>query len=458
MKFIREIISGKGDSGGGKPRPDVAAPPARAPVLDLEAFSVPTTPAAPPRDGEVKTAAPPPRPWARSQNGALLSRNLTTATRQSEAAAQDSGEACDFPIAADETPDLDDMAEDDAPDPGTMAGDDGENLFGSPGDDDLPAPAGKSARDDAPEDEAGDAVRRLLAGDPGPPPDLPSFRHRARLHADPAPDPVPDSAPGPAGVTPLREPCDDPFQRLQKMSRQTPPVAESPSPFERLRDRRPMAASPEASPSPARPRTRLSPDLMAAASAEPRPQPAPEPRADPRSDAIAVPAPAAGRAARRAGRVKTRLLGFNGDDESNPFDAAAAGPAAAAAPVLYPVGWLVVAAGPGRGQSFAIFAGVSQIGRGEDQAVRLDFGDTAISRHNHAAVAYDREQRRFYLGHGGKANLVRLNGKPVLSTEELADGSRITIGETTLHFVALCGTGFDWDRNQGDDVDAAVFG
>jgi hypothetical protein len=170
-----------------------------------------------------------------------------------------------------------------------------------------------------------------------------------------------------------------------------------------------------------------------------------------------MPAPAAGRAARRAGRVKTRLLGFNGGDDANPFDAAT-GPAATAAPVLYPVGWLVVAAGPGRGQSFALFSGVSQIGRGEDQAVRLDFGDTAISRQNHAAIAYDGEQRKFYLGHGGKANLVRLNGKPVLSTEEMTTGSRINIGETTLHFVALCGTGFDWDKNHDDDADAAVYG
>ena len=51
---------------------------------------------------------------------------------------------------------------------------------------------------------------------------------------------------------------------------------------------------------------------------------------------------------------------------------------------------------------------------------------------------------RFYLGHGGKMNLVRLNGRPVLSTEELDSNDLIRIGETTLKFVAFCGPDFSW--------------
>jgi pSer/pThr/pTyr-binding forkhead associated (FHA) protein len=103
---------------------------------------------------------------------------------------------------------------------------------------------------------------------------------------------------------------------------------------------------------------------------------------------------------------------------------------------------------PGPGAAFTIFEGVAQIGRGETQAVRLDFGDTSISRENHAAVAYDTEQKAFFLGHGGKANLVRLNGRPVLSTEELRSGNTIRIGETTLRFVALCGPDFSWAEGE----------
>ena len=155
-----------------------------------------------------------------------------------------------------------------------------------------------------------------------------------------------------------------------------------------------------------------------------------------------------GRAGRSAGRVKTRLLGFQADDDG-PKDvfqetAERGESAGAEKPVQFPAGWIVVVDGPGRGSCFTLHVGVSQIGRGDDQAVRLDFGDTSISRNNHAAVAYDDEQGKFYLGHGGKSNLVRLNGMPVLSTEEMTSGDEIRIGETTLKFVALCGEVFTW--------------
>lgn len=161
-----------------------------------------------------------------------------------------------------------------------------------------------------------------------------------------------------------------------------------------------------------------------------------------------------GRAGRSAGRVKTRLLGFQADDDG-PKDVfeetAKKAEETVALPTQFPAGWIVVIAGPGRGSCFTLHAGVSQIGRGEDQAVRLDFGDTSISRNNHAAVAYDDEQGKFFLGHGGKSNLVRLNGMPVLSTEEMNNGDTIRIGETTLKFVAMCGDDFTWS-GQGDDA------
>lgn len=150
---------------------------------------------------------------------------------------------------------------------------------------------------------------------------------------------------------------------------------------------------------------------------------------------------------RRSGRVKTRLIGFeHASGETTPaFD-----PAKRDAPAFeFPVGWLVIVAGPGRGTSIPLAAGVSQIGRGDDQAVQLDFGDTSISRSNHAAVAYDDEQRAFFIGHGGKANLVRRNGKPVLSTEQLLNGDELRIGETTLRFVALCDEAFSWSGQIG---------
>ncbi|WP_246227563.1 FHA domain-containing protein [Roseobacter ponti] len=165
-------------------------------------------------------------------------------------------------------------------------------------------------------------------------------------------------------------------------------------------------------------------------------------------------APAAGRAGRRAGRVKTRLLGFNrgGADHADPIGGALEA-TASQQQEKFPVGWLVVVEGPGVGHSFSIFTGASMIGRGEDQVIRLDFGDNSISRQNHAAIAYDDEQNKFYIGHGGKSNIIRRNARPVLSTEELQHADLIRIGETTLRFVALCGSDFKWDAvDTGNDA------
>ena len=164
---------------------------------------------------------------------------------------------------------------------------------------------------------------------------------------------------------------------------------------------------------------------------------------------VQVPPPAAGRGSNRSARVKTRLLGFNPDSigSPDPFEKPQS-----KANQAFPVAWLVVVAGPGRGASFSLHDGVSKIGRGDDQAVCLNFGDNSISRENHAAVAYDSEQNAFYVGQSGRANIVRLNNKPLLSTEELRNGDQIRVGETVLRFAALCGDGFFWDDLSRNDA------
>ena len=111
----------------------------------------------------------------------------------------------------------------------------------------------------------------------------------------------------------------------------------------------------------------------------------------------------------------------------------------------FPVGWLVVISEMGRGASFALHDGVSKVGRGTDQTVCLDFGDNSISRDNHISIAFDAEQNRFFVGHSGKANLVRINNVPLLSTEELHSKDLIRIGETTLRFIAFCEDDFGWE-------------
>ena len=148
----------------------------------------------------------------------------------------------------------------------------------------------------------------------------------------------------------------------------------------------------------------------------------------------------------RRSRVKTTFLGFERADTHVQDLIETSEPVAKAEAVqeTFPVAWLVVTSGPGRGSSITLTEGLMQIGRNDDQAIQLDFGDTGISRSNHAVIAYDPEDRKCYLGHGGKANLVRLNGKPVLSTVALSSGDLIRISETSIRFTAFCDDGFDW--------------
>ncbi|MEL6640243.1 MAG: FHA domain-containing protein [Pseudomonadota bacterium] len=186
----------------------------------------------------------------------------------------------------------------------------------------------------------------------------------------------------------------------------------------------------------------------------------PEPTAPAAAPAAAEPAVASAAAARspaRSRRTKTRLIGFDksdGDVVDLFNDTPTAAPAKS---IKFPVGWIVVIDGPGRGESFSLLAGMSQIGRGEDQAVQLDFGDNSISRTNHAAIVYDADTKEFLLGHGGKSNIVRLNDKPLISNETLKSGDTIRIGETVLRFVAFCDQSFNWSNDTTEeDEDVAI--
>lgn len=112
--------------------------------------------------------------------------------------------------------------------------------------------------------------------------------------------------------------------------------------------------------------------------------------------------------------------------------------------VDFVTGWLVITDGPGRGNSHQIGFGVNNIGRDRGQNVSLDYGDDAISREAHAYIAYDDEQQCFYINHGGKSNIVRLNSMPLLNMSELNHGDEIRIGKTKLRFIGLCGPDFNW--------------
>ncbi|MCH9809434.1 MAG: FHA domain-containing protein [Alphaproteobacteria bacterium] len=139
-----------------------------------------------------------------------------------------------------------------------------------------------------------------------------------------------------------------------------------------------------------------------------------------------------------------------GDDDKTVMLPAAGSAGKAREPEFDPaVGWLVILEGPGRGQHCSIFYGQNSVGRGEDQRIRLNFGDARITRDTHAFIVYDDLGRKFFLRDNGKSNLIRLNKSPVIAPVELNDRDQIQIGETVMLFVALCGPDFDW--LSGDD-------
>lgn len=109
------------------------------------------------------------------------------------------------------------------------------------------------------------------------------------------------------------------------------------------------------------------------------------------------------------------------------------------------VGWLVVLSGPGKGKHRPIYNGANTVGRNADQRIPLDFGDTSIAREQQAFVVYDTRKRQFQIVPNlARSNLVHLNNEALLTNAELKPRDRITMGETTLLFMPLCGKEFDW--------------
>ena len=112
-------------------------------------------------------------------------------------------------------------------------------------------------------------------------------------------------------------------------------------------------------------------------------------------------------------------------------------------------GWLVILEGPGRGRSAELSYGMNTIGRGADQHITLDFGDKGVSR-AHCMIAYDAKGRQFFIQHAGGQNLTYVEEAPVLAPVALENGMRISIGDTELGFVALCGPQFEWSDEDAD--------
>lgn len=115
-------------------------------------------------------------------------------------------------------------------------------------------------------------------------------------------------------------------------------------------------------------------------------------------------------------------------------------------------GWLVVVKGPGRGAICTVHGGLNSVGRDASNRVPLDFGDGTISGNKHCVIVYDEVERMFAIKHEEGKNLTRVGGKAAMELTPLGSGDEITIGETTLRFVALCGPDFDWPDTADDET------
>lgn len=116
-------------------------------------------------------------------------------------------------------------------------------------------------------------------------------------------------------------------------------------------------------------------------------------------------------------------------------------PAGAPSPV---VGWLVALNGPNRGTDYRIHAGYNYIGREKgDICIK---GDMLISGQMDSNIAFVPQSNRFFIAHEQGKNMALVNDEiPITgSSVELHNLDRITIGGTTLLFVALCGEQFSW--------------
>ena len=107
------------------------------------------------------------------------------------------------------------------------------------------------------------------------------------------------------------------------------------------------------------------------------------------------------------------------------------------------VGWLVCTKGPMLGNDYRIHAGYNAIGR-EFGDIHIR-GDQTISREKHARIAFEHKSSRFFFGPDEGRNIVYVNDEMVMNSTELHAYDVITIGNTDLLFVPLCGERFSWN-------------
>lgn len=108
------------------------------------------------------------------------------------------------------------------------------------------------------------------------------------------------------------------------------------------------------------------------------------------------------------------------------------------------VGWLVCVEGACRGESFSLKTGRNFVGRGPDMDIVLR-DDRGVSRKRHAIIVYEPRENVFIAQTGDSRELFYVNDEVVLDHAALQSYDVLSIGNTKLLFIALCGEKFKWD-------------
>lgn len=109
------------------------------------------------------------------------------------------------------------------------------------------------------------------------------------------------------------------------------------------------------------------------------------------------------------------------------------------------VGWLVCVKGNSIGKSFCLRSGKNFIGRDASMDVVIA-DDRSVSRNRHAIVIFDPKSKAFLVEPGMSRELFYLDDELVLTPQIIKAYQVLTIGNTDLMFVPLCGEHFDWEK------------
>lgn len=108
------------------------------------------------------------------------------------------------------------------------------------------------------------------------------------------------------------------------------------------------------------------------------------------------------------------------------------------------VGWLICVEGPDIGKDYRIYSQYNYIGRAEHMDICLS-GDPCISAERAAIIAYDPRKNNFTFAVGTGHNLIYVNDEVLMNSATLNPYDQLTIGETKLLFIPLCGERFTWN-------------